>query len=114
MLKIVNNGFKTPIDFEYEVDGETQQLSIVQMSVEDEIRFHGFQTKIMEANFSENTKNAKWLVAKIACCIKDAEGNYPFDFDEELPSEVVMALLPHCNEMNPLPTEDSGLEARKK
>lgn len=114
MLKIVNNGFKKPTMFQYEVDGEARDLNIVQMDVADDIRFHKLQKEVMDdETLSEEQKQAKWLQAKVACSVKEIDGGYVFDLTSELPSEVIMALLPYINDLNPLPAEE-GLEGKKK
>ena len=115
MLKIVNNGFKEPMLFEYVLNGKAQTLQIVQMTIQDEMRKAKLEREAQNnEELSEDAKSAAFLMARVACCIKTEEGEYAFQADEVLPSDVILALLPHCAEMNPLPEAGETLETRKK
>lgn len=115
MLKIENNGFKDPLLFEYSVNGKKQKLQIVQMSIQDEMRKAKLEREAhSNEDLSEEAKSAAFLMARIVSCIKTMKGEYAFKAEDVLPSEVILALLPHCSEMNPVPEVEETLETRKK
>lgn len=109
MLKIVNNGFKEPVWFEYESDGVKHQLKIIQRSVKHEA---GLQKALRESNTDDQEeKVAKYIMAKIAFSIETEGGDRFFNVSDNLPFDVASKLLEEVGKLNP---EGVALEEAKK
>lgn len=113
-----------PKSLDLVIDGETTELTIDVLTVEDSVKAGRLQTEIMNLeDINEDERTALILVARAACAVKNLDGSYYFEVNNLDELRAVkkgqaggfwVAIANAVSIVNPLPLGEGDLEDRKK